>query len=346
MLESIRMNLLLLIPLLLSFFTGLFLVPFWIRKAKEIGLVWEDMNKPEHPKDVAGSGGVGVFLPFILGTLTYIAIKTFYFKSKDNLIEIFASLSVVLIIAFIGILDDLLGWKKGGLTRRSRLILLLFASIPLIVINAGESTVMGINFGLVYPLIIIPLGIVGASATFNFLAGYNGLEASQGIIILSSLAAITFFMGNKWLSVITLCMVASLIPFYLFNKHPAKTFPGNILTYCVGALIACIAILGNLEKIAIFFFIPYILETILKSRGGLVKQSFAKVNPDGSLEVPYEKIYGLEHLAIYMLKRLKPSKKVYEADVVHLINAFQILIILVGFVIFGKEIFIAAQSIF
>jgi UDP-N-acetylglucosamine--dolichyl-phosphate N-acetylglucosaminephosphotransferase len=333
------MNLILILPLLLSFFVGLFLIPFWIRKAKEIGLVWEDMNKPEHPKNVAGSGGIGVFLAFILGTLTYIAIKTFYFKSKDNLIEIFASLSVVLVIAFIGVLDDLLGWKKGGLSRRSRLVLLFFSAIPLIVINAGESNVMGISLGLLYPLIIIPLGIVGASATFNFLAGYNGLEASQGIIILSSLSLTTFLMGNKWLSIICLCMVAALIPFYIFNKYPAKVFPGNILTYSVGALIATIAILGNIEKITLFFFIPYIIETILKSRGKLVKQSFAKVNPDGSLELPYEKIYGLEHLAILILKKIKPSHKVYEKDVVFLINAFQILIIGLGIVLFSHELF-------
>ena len=332
------MNLILLLPLLLSFFVCLFLIPFWIRKAKEIGLIWEDMNKPEHPKDVAGSGGVAVFLSFIVGTLTYIAIKTFYFKSNDNLIEIFAALSVILVIAFIGILDDLLGWKKGGLSIRSRLILLFFASIPLIVINAGESNVLGINFGMLYPILLIPIGIVGASATFNFLAGYNGLESSQGIIILSSFAGITFLMGNKWLSIICLCMVASLIPFYIFNKFPAKVFPGNILTYSVGALMATIAIMGNIEKIAIFFFIPYIIETILKSRGKLKKQSFAKVNPDGSLEVPYEKIYGLEHLAILILKKVKPSKKVYETDVVYLINAFQILVIVVGIILFRTEL--------
>lgn len=329
------MNIILLLPLLLSFFTGLFLTPFWIRKAKEIGLVWEDMNKPEHPKNVAGSGGISVFLSFILGVLVYIAIKTFYFKSKDNIIEIFASLSVILVIAFIGILDDLLGWRKGGLTIKSRLILLGFSSIPLIVINAGESNMMGINFGLLYPLIIIPLGVIGASATFNFLAGYNGLETSQGIIILSAISAITFLMGNKWLSIIGLCMVASLASFYIFNKYPARIFPGNILTYLVGALIAGLAILGNIEKIALFFFIPYILETILKLRGGLKKQSFARVNEDGSLGLPYEKIYGLEHLAIYILKKIKPDKKVYERDVVYLINFFQILVVIVGFVLFG-----------
>ncbi len=329
----------LLIPILLSFFIVLFSVPIWIKKAKEIGLVWEDMNKKDRPKNVAGAGGVTVFLGFILGVLGYMAIKTFYFKSTDNLVEIFASLSVILIIAFIGFMDDLFGWRKGGLSKKSRLILLIFASIPLIIINAGVSNMMGIEFGLLYPLLFIPLGIAGVSATFNFLAGYNGLEASQGIIILSALSIITFIMGNKWLSIIGLCMVASLIGFYLFNKYPAKVFPGDVMTYSVGALIAVIAILGNIEKIAIFFFIPYILETGLKLRGKLKKHSFAKVNEDGSLEMPYEKVYGLEHLAIRVLKKIKRNKKVYEKEVVYLINAFQILIIILGLVIFRNSLF-------
>jgi UDP-N-acetylglucosamine--dolichyl-phosphate N-acetylglucosaminephosphotransferase len=329
----------LLIPIFISFFITLFSAPTWIRKAKEIGLVWEDMNKNNRAKNVAGSGGVVVFLGFILGTLSYIALKTFYFKSSDNLVEIFASLSVILIIAFTGFMDDLFGWRKGGLSKRSRIILLLFASIPLIVINAGESSMMGIEFGLFYPLLFIPLAIVGVSATFNFLAGYNGLESSQGIIILTALSGITFLMGNKWLSVIGLCMVASLVGFYLFNKHPAKMFPGDVLTYSVGALIAAIAILGEIEKIAIFFFIPYIIETVLKLRGKLKKESFAKVNEDGSLDMPYKKVYGLEHLAIKILKKIKKNKKVYEKEVVYLINIFQILIISLGIVMFRNSIF-------
>ncbi len=332
------MNLILLLPLLLSFFVALFSIPSWIKKTHRVGLVGRDINKLGKEK-VSEAGGINVIIGFIVGVLSYIAIKTFYFNSKDDLIEIFASLSVILIIAFIGFVDDITGWKMG-LTKKSRILLLFLASIPLIVINAGESNLGGIEFGLIYSLIFIPLGVIGASSTYNFLAGYNGLEAGQGIIILSSIAGITFITGNKWLSVITLCMVFALFSFYIFNKYPAKVFPGDILTYSVGGLIAIIAILGNLEKIVFFFFIPYILETVLKIRGKLKKESFARVNEDGSLEMPYEKIYGLEHLAIYILKRIKPSRKVYETDVVYLINLFQIFIIAIGILIFRNDIFL------
>ena len=329
------MEILPLMILLASFLSTLLIMPIWIKKAKQIGLIWEDMNKFFKEKNVAGSGGITVLLGTILGIFLYIALQVFYFKSADGiLIKILAIVCSMLLVGGIGFIDDLMGWKRGGLSINSRIFLVLFSAVPLVVINAGESTVFGINLGIIYPLIFIPLGILGATTTYNFLAGFNGLEASQGIIILSALAYVTYITGNSWLSMIALCMVVSLIAFYIFNKNPAKIFPGDVLTYSIGILIAIIAILGNIEKITIFFFIPYILETILKSRGRLHKHSFGTPNPDGSLEMPYEKIYGLEHLAIKILKKIKPSKKAYENEVVWLINGFQILIILIGLLIF------------
>jgi UDP-N-acetylglucosamine--dolichyl-phosphate N-acetylglucosaminephosphotransferase len=329
------MEILLVLIILMSFLSTLLIMPIWIKKAKQIGLIWEDMNKLPLEKNVAGSGGIIVILGAMLGIFLYIALQTFYFGSMDGvLINIFAVICSMLLVGGIGFIDDLFGWKRGGLSIRSRIILVLFSAVPLMIINAGESTIFGISFGIIYPLVIIPLGILGATTTYNFLAGFNGLESSQGIIILSALAFVTYITGNSWLSVIALCMVASLLAFYIFNKNPAKVFPGDVLTYAVGILIAITAIMGNIEKITLFFFIPYILEMILKSRGKLKKHSFGIPNTDGSLEMPYDKIYGLEHLAIKILQKIKPSKKAYESEVVWLINGFQILIILIGMLFF------------
>ncbi len=326
---------LILATIFISFFCTYLIIPFWIRKAKQIGIIWADMNKNDKSKNVAGSGGITVLLGSTIGILLYIALQTFYFKSLDGIsISIFAMLSTLFIVAGIGLVDDLFGWRKNGLSKRSRIILVLFAAVPLMVINAGESTMIGLELGILYPLLVIPIGILGATTTFNFLAGFNGLEASQGIILLSALSFVTYLTGNSWLSVVALCLVASLFAFYIFNCNPAKVFPGDIITYVVGAAIASIAILGNIEKIALFFFIPYILEFFLKLRGRLNKQSFGKPNKDGSLEMPYNKIYGLEHLAIFLLKKIKPSKKAYESEVVYLINGFQIVVILIGLILF------------
>lgn len=327
-----NMNPIILLTIFASFFCTFLVLPYWIRRARNEGLVGKDMHKKDK-REVAEGGGISVMAGFSISVLLYIALNTFYLKTSEISTPIFAILCVMLIALMVGAIDDLLGWKKG-LSKSIRLMLMTFAAVPLMVINAGDSSMLGIEMGLLYPLILIPLGIVATTTTFNFLAGYNGLETGQGILILSALSVVTFLNGNAWLSVIILCMVASLLAFYIFNKHPSKVFPGDTLTYPVGALIGVVAIMGNVEKIAIFFFIPYVLEVILKIRGRLKKESFGKLNDDGSLDMPYDKIYGLEHLAIWILKKIKPSKKAYEDEVVILINSFQLLIILAGFLLF------------
>jgi len=332
------MNITLILTILVSFALTLLLLPKWINKCRETGLLWEDMNKHNHPKNVAASGGIIVVLAFVFSVLSYIAIRTFIIKDMDGVtLSIFGLLSVILILSIVGLVDDLLGWKKGGLSWRFRIFLAIFASIPLVVINAGHHVMniplLGeVNFGLIYPLIFIPIAITGATSTFNFLAGFNGLEAGQGIIIISFLSFLAYSTGTSWLAVVGLCMVASLVVFYLYNKNPAKVFPGDILTWSVGSLIASMAILGNFEKIAVFIFIPYILETILKVRGKLKKYSFGIPDKNNNLSLPYDKIYGLTHLSIFILSKFK--KEVKEQEVVYLIFAFQIILCLIALLIF------------
>ncbi|MFH0808022.1 MAG: glycosyl transferase family 4 [archaeon] len=324
------MEYVLLISVLVSFILAVSFLPMWIRVCQRIGLTWEDMNKFSKPK-FAASGGVVVIMAFVLGVLNYIALKTFLFGGQIKALEIFALLSVILIVALTALVDDMLGWKSGGLPMRIRLLLAVAASVPLVVINAGTHMMAlpffgTVDFGILYPLVLIPLAVVGCSTTFNFLAGYNGLEAGQGILILSFLSFVSYATGSAWLGIVGLCMVGALIGFWIFNKVPASVFPGDMLTYGAGALIACMAILGNFEKIAIVVFIPYMLEVVLKVRGKLKKHSFGIPTRDGKLKMPYAKVYGLEHLAIKILGNGATERKV-----VYLIHVFQILFILIGF---------------
>jgi UDP-N-acetylglucosamine--dolichyl-phosphate N-acetylglucosaminephosphotransferase len=333
----ININPILLLPIILSFLVTLILLPHWIKRTREVGHTGKDINKIKS-EDVSESGGLCVISGFIIGILSYIALKTFYFKTETQIIEIFALISTISIVAFIGIIDDIFGWKIG-LSRRSRLFWVLIASIPLMVINAGNSDITipfidGANIGILYALIIIPLGIIGASTTFNFLAGYNGLEAGMGILIIGALSVFSYSIENSSLALIGLCMISALTAFLIFNKYPAKVFPGDVLTYPVGAMIAVMAILGNFEKFALFIFIPYFIEIILKIRGKLKKESFAKPNPDGTIDLKYDKIYGLEHLMIYLIKKLKPNHKAYEYEIVFSIWTLEFIIIIIGFSLF------------
>ncbi len=330
------------IPLIVSFLTVVFLMPRWIRKAKSIGLIWDDMNKIKGDK-VAGSGGIIVLLAFCLSILIYVAYRVFSLGTKNgSLVEIFALLIIAIFMGFVGFVDDLFGWKHGGLSMNSRFVLVLLGSVPLIAINAGKSLVdlpfFGIvDLGLIYPLLFIPLGVVATTTTFNILAGFNGLEAGQGAILFSGFALVSYMTGAPWLALLCLCLVLALIGFLIFNRFPSKVFPGDVMTYAIGGLVASVCIVGNFERIAIFFYTPYIIEVFLKLRGNLKKSSFGKPREDGSLDLLYDRIYSLNHLAIYTLKKI--GIRATEKRAVILLWSFQIVVILIGLLIFKKNIF-------
>lgn len=314
----------------ISFLVTFLITPYWIRRAKRAGLCGKDMHKFDKI-EIAEMGGIVVLVGFLAGILFYIGIKTFLYNNKTTVLQIMALLATTLIVAIIGIIDDILGWKIG-LRQWQKPVLVLFAALPMMVIKTGYwqmslPLVGTLDLRVIYPLIVVPVAIIGCSNGFNMLAGYNGLEAGMGVIILSCLGFISWVRGLSWVSMIAFCMVFSLLAFLYYNKYPSRIFPGDTLTYIIGAVIACVSILGRMEKIGAFLFLPYFIELILKVRGGLRKESYAKLNSDGTLDMPYNKVYGLEHFFIKFIKLIKG--KVKEKDVVYSIYLFEIVLVII-----------------
>jgi len=323
---------------LASFFLTLFLTRKWIKSTKDARLLGEDLNKHEKPL-VSESGGISVALVVCFSLLIYIFLKTFYWKTPTHLVEAFAISATVLLAGFIGFTDDILGWKKG-LTQLQKVLLTVPIALPLMVINAPH-TVMTIpfigpvDFGLVYPLLLVPVGVIGAANGFNMIAGYNGLEAGMGLIIFTSFGVTGLIVEKYWISLIAFIVSASLLAFLCFNWYPAKVFPGNSFTYSIGSLIAAVAILGDMERLAVWLFSLYFIEGLLYFRARVIDkagdvQAFGRPNKDNSLEMPYEKIYDTTHFAIWFLKKMK--KKVYEKDVVLFLLFVQFLVALSGII--------------
>jgi len=303
----------------------LLILPYWIKRANTHGLVGKDEHK--EGKEVAESGGVVAVLGAIIGVLFYVALLIFYFNTTDTLVYILAALCSILLALVIGFADDMLGWRVG-IRARDKIFLSLLIPIPLMVVNSGHSIMSlpffgQINLGLIYPLVIIPAGIIGASNGFNMLAGYNGLEAGSGTIILTTLGIIAWLSGSGWVAVIALSMVAALVAFLFFNWYPSEVFPGDVMTYPVGATIAIVAILANLEKFALCLFLLYFIEFLLKARGRFVPDWKSRLMKDGTL-AHKGKWFTLPHISISILKKLKIKSS--EKNVVACLLILQLLI--------------------
>ncbi len=288
---------------ILAFFVSLIVAKPIIRYLKTIGLVVKDMNKQNKPL-VPISGGLVVFSGIIVSVFAYIFVQTFIFKRQLYFVEIFAFLTTIFLITFIGLIDDLLIKKSkiasAGLKQWQKPLLTLIASIPFIVTNAGVTRMSlpfigTIDFGLLYPLVLVPIGVVGASNMVNMLAGYNGLEAGLGIIYFGMLGAYAYVHEIYIAALICFVLVGSLLAFLIFNFYPAKILPGDSLTYLLGASLASVAILGNMEKAALICAIPFFIEFLLKARSKFKADSYGYFK-QGKIFSKYKKIYSLPHI--------------------------------------------------
>ncbi len=301
----------------IGFLTTIYAIKWFIRYAWRIGLVVKDQNKIDKPL-IPISGGVAVMAGFFIGILSFIFLRTFFYNSNggvtldtEALMLLFTSITSILMITFVGFVDDLLIRKDKessiGLKRWQKPLLTLVAAIPLMAIKAGTTTMQfpfigRIDIGIIYPLILVPLLIVFAANVINMLAGFNGLEAGMGIVYTGMLGLYSLYQGkltndnDKYIAALIALMVFSaLIAFYLFNMVPAKIFPGDSLTYLLGSVLAVIAIVGNLEKAVIIALIPFGIEFILKARGKFKKQSYGYYK-EGKVQSLYKEIYSIPHL--------------------------------------------------
>jgi len=305
----------LLIAIIFSFFITYFATPMFINFFKEIGTQSNDVHK-EKKSLIPMGGGICSLSGLLSGIFLYIALQTFINKDSSGFIELFSATASILLITISGFFDDLASKQvkyegfeyKKGLKQWQKPLLTLPAVIPLIVINAGVSEMNiplfgAIEFGLLYPLLIVPIGVIGCANMVNLLGGFNGLEASMGAIYTLSLGLFSLYIGETVSAVILLSTTASLLAFLIFNFYPAKVFPGDSLTYLLGGVVAACAIMANMEKFALMTMSLFIIEGLLKARSLIMLKKFATslgvLDPKTKLIKPkYEKIYSLTHLAM------------------------------------------------
>lgn len=288
------------VTVLVSGVIAFVLLRLLIPRLTRAGIVGKDMNKLGQPP-VAEMGGLGLVGGFGAGVLTLIALRTFFkieALAPISTIELLAVLSTVLVIALIGLIDDLIGVHQGW-----KAVIPALAAIPLVVIEVGQKTMTlpllgSVNFGVLYPLVLVPLGVTGAANAFNMLAGFNGLEAGMGAVAIGALAIIAASLGEVTSFTLLLTAFGALLATLYFNWYPAKVFIGDVGTLTIGTVIATAVILGNFEWAGIIVIIPHVLDFVLKARKGFPSTGWWGEYRDGKLYCPAHGPMGLAQLVL------------------------------------------------
>jgi len=318
--------------LVISFIAGfvitLVIIPYIIRIMKRKGYTGIDIHKTSKT-EVAESGGISI----IIGISITSIFLTIFFPDFFNEILIFVL--TVVISGLIGYLDD-----RIKLRSRYKLLLTLFTGIVIFLANAvgfiqiDSPTIpfLGkLRLNLIYP-ILAPLIVAVFANTVNMLEGYNGEGSGTSIIALLSLVICSIMWDSAEGLLFSVVSLAILIPFFLYNKFPAKIFPGDVGTLSIGAIFASIALIGSLEAAVFCALLIHVFNSfyVIYSVKGFFESSEILENKSDILllENDFIKASDLKSAALTLPRLILAKGPMKEPD---LVKNFYIISIICGF---------------
>lgn len=277
------MDLSILISLIISigaYATSVKIIPSFREKLIKANLFGHDLCKKNKTK-VPESLGVVTACVFLVAMFFFIPVPfSFFLNKKDDFsheefVELIAALLSICCMILLGFADDVL-----DLRWRHKVLLPTIATLPLLMVyyvNYNSTTIIVPRFARSFLGLSIDIGILyyvymGMLAVFctnaiNILAGINGLEVGQAVIIAASIIVFNcteVFLGNQvqahtFSLYLILPFLATSLALWKYNKYPAKIFVGDTFCYFAGMTFAVVGILGHFSKTLLLFFLPQII---------------------------------------------------------------------------------------
>ena len=297
----------LIIVFIVGFLVTLCVLPFLIKFLKRKGYVGYDIHKNSKP-EIAESGGICM----LIGLSVASGFLMFFFPSFINEILIF--ILTVILAGIIGFIDDRIKLKsryKIVLTIFIGSIIFLANFFRFITISSPIIPFLGqTRLTIIYPILVLLIVAVFAN-TVNMLEGYNGEGSGTCLIAVCFI----FICGLLWNSAETILLIlpvmAVLIPFFIYNKYPAKIFPGDVGTLSMGAMIACVALIGSIEVAVFCALLIHIFNSfyVISSVKGFLESSDIKEGRDDIILLQDDKIKAsYQKNAVLTLPRLILAK--------------------------------------
>lgn len=183
-------------------------------------------------------------------------------------------LGLSLVFGFIGLVDDWTKIKKKrnqGLTPMQKLLLQIAAAALFLVIMRVEgylSAELYIPFAgvtlhlpwLVYLLFSVVV-IVGADNAVNLTDGIDGLCSSVTAVV-AVFFSLMFLREDNLASAFSLSLAGGLVGFFLYNRHPARTFMGDTGSLFLGGAVCAMAFAYDMPLILVTVGLVYIVEAL------------------------------------------------------------------------------------
>lgn len=235
-----------------------------------------DLNKKGSPSGLLQVPESMGLVPGIVYLVVMILFQHFYFTPESAwLVQYNAALASICFMLFLGFMDDVL-----DIPWRVKLLLPSFAALPLLMAYAGGTTIaipkplqgyLGLeilNLGWIYKLYMGLLAVFCTNSV-NILAGINGLEVGQTVVICCAVLVHNLMQigsagtdrqqAHSFSIYLMQPMVGVSLGLLAYNWYPSSVFVGDTYTYFAGMTLAVVGILGHFSETLLLFFLPQIL---------------------------------------------------------------------------------------
>lgn len=233
--------------LFLSYFITNKLVPLTIYLGKKYSIIDKPNIRKKHKGSLVRIGGLAIttsfFITLIIG---WIGLKSLGIEINEN-INIIFMMFYFFSFFLLGFADDI--YQLSPWLRLSFQII-----IASIAFNQGiflENLNLNINGFYAFDIQIHPIisylitvfWLVGVPNAINWMDGLDGLASGISVISCLSFLVIGFQLDFTIFSLITICLIGTLIGFLRYNYFPAKVLMGDCGSNLCGCILSYLGIL-------------------------------------------------------------------------------------------------------
>jgi phospho-N-acetylmuramoyl-pentapeptide-transferase len=200
----------------------------------------------------------------------------------------YLAIGAVVAFGLIGYVDDYikvhhrrsLGLNKRGKSAAQLVCALAFAELAVhwahtsTALSFTRAQALGINLGQVVWVIFAVLVMVGASNAVNITDGVDGLAAGAGTFCFAVLSIMGYWIFRHFaiyhvlpasaidLSLVAVALAGACIGFLWWNAAPAKIIMGDTGSLAIGAGLAALCLLLNLDLLLLVIGGLFVMETV------------------------------------------------------------------------------------
>ncbi len=216
---------------LTSFIITYVAVPKIIFFADKFRLTDVPGERSSHKRSVPIFGGIAIFSGIIFSLL--------FWGKLDSIQFILVSLVIVF---FVGVIDDLLGLTPYKKIIGQLIAILIAIYLGKIQINSMHGVLGVYELPEIIATLFTVFVVIVITNGFNLIDGVDGLASGIGVIASLGFGVMAYLMNQTDMAIIAFSLLGALLAFLKYNFHPARLFMGDTGSLLVGMTLSVLAI--------------------------------------------------------------------------------------------------------